>query len=104
MRFLFAFLVVMAGCVATLPGDNGLTADLAAETARMVVQMRREIAPTPPAPPRPTPGKCPACLGTGRMSTDGRIVIPCPTCQGLASKANESRSAALTGSARHDAA
>jgi hypothetical protein len=44
MRFVLAFLVVMAGCVATLPGDNGLTADLAAETARMVVQMRQEIA------------------------------------------------------------
>ena len=79
MRFILAFLVVMAGCVATLPGDNGLTADLAAETARMVVQMRQEIAPTP-APP--SDGKCKVCGGTGTMPTDGRIVITCNACGG----------------------
>ena len=79
MRFLVTFLVVMAGCVATLPGDNGLTADLAAETARMVVQMRAEIAPTP-APP--SDGKCKVCRGTGTIPTDGRIVITCNACGG----------------------
>jgi len=82
MRYLLAFLVVAAGCVASIPSDNSVSADLAAETARMVVQMRHEPAPTP-APPKPTPdGKCAQCLGTGRMSTDGRIVITCPACGG----------------------
>ena len=78
MRFVLAFLVVIAGCVATLPGDNGLTADLAAETARMVVQMRAEIAPTP-APP--SDGKCKNCDGLGYVG-DGRIKITCTTCGG----------------------
>jgi hypothetical protein len=82
MRYLFAFLVVFAGCVASIPSDNSVSADLAAETARMVILMRHAPAPTP-APPKPTPdGKCPKCLGTGRMSTDGRIVITCPDCKG----------------------
>jgi hypothetical protein len=78
MRFILAFLVVMAGCVATLPGDNGLTADLAAETARMVVQMRQEIAPTP-APP--SDGKCKNCDGLGYVG-DGRIKVTCQACGG----------------------
>lgn len=79
MRFLLAFLVVMAGCVATLPGDNGITADLAAETARMVVQMRQEI------PPSPASDKCENCDGTGKIG-DGRIVMPCPVCKGTGRK------------------
>lgn len=80
MRYLIALLVVCVGCVATLPGDDGVTADLAAETARMVVRMRQEI---PPAPaPKPTPdGKCGNCLGTGKIG-DGRIILPCPVCKG----------------------
>ncbi len=55
MRWLLPFLIVFAGCVATLPGDDGLTADLACETARMVVQLRQQIpaqtSPTRPATP-----------------------------------------------------
>ena len=91
MRYLLAFLVVAAGCVASIPSDNSVSADLAAETARMVVQMRHEPAPTP-APPKPTPGgKCPQCLGTGRMSTDGRIVIVCPACKGTGKACKDGR-------------
>ena len=78
MRFILAFLVVMAGCVATLPSDNGLTADLAAETARMVVQMRAQIAPTP-APP--SDGKCRNCDGRGYVG-DGRVKVTCQPCGG----------------------
>ena len=81
MRFLLAFLVVMVGCVATLPGDNSVTADLAAETARMVVQMRQEIAPTP-APP--SDGKCDNCVD-GYIG-DGRVKIVCPVCKGTGKK------------------
>jgi hypothetical protein len=91
MRYVLAFLVVFAGCVATLPSDHGVSADLAAETARMVVQMRHEPAPTP-APPKPTPdGKCAQCLGTGKLSTDGRIVIPCPVCKGTGKACKDGR-------------
>jgi hypothetical protein len=78
MRFLLAFMVVMVGCVATLPGDNSVTADLAAETARMVVQMRQEISPTP-APP--SDGKCTNCEGRGYVG-DGRVKVKCQPCDG----------------------
>jgi hypothetical protein len=78
MRFLLAFMVVMVGCVATLPGDNSVTADLAAETARMVVQMRQEIPPTP-APP--SDGKCTNCEGRGYVG-DGRVKVKCQPCDG----------------------
>ena len=78
MRFLVALLVVFAGCVATLPDDPALTADIAAETAHAVIAARREFAPAP----QPTPGgKCTNCLGTGKIG-DGRIVFDCPACKG----------------------
>jgi DnaJ-class molecular chaperone len=79
VRFLLAFSVVLVGCVATLPGDNGVTADLACETARMVVQLRHEIAPSP------ANDKCDNCDGTGKIG-DGRIVMPCPICKGTGKK------------------
>ena len=79
MRFLLAFAVVLVGCVATLPGDNGVTADLACETARMAVQLRHEIAPSPAS------DKCDNCDGTGKIG-DGRIVMPCPICKGTGKK------------------
>jgi hypothetical protein len=78
MRFLLAFMVVMVGCVVTLPGDSSVTADLAAETARMVVQMRQEIPPTP-APP--SDGKCKNCEGRGYVG-DGRVKVKCQPCDG----------------------
>lgn len=79
MRWLLPLIVVLVGCVATLPSDDGLTADIAAETARMVVQLRQQIPPTP-APP--SDGTCKACNGTGKLPTDGRVVITCGACGG----------------------
>ena len=78
MRFLVALLVVFAGCVATLPDDPTLSADIAAETARAVVAARREFAPAPPAPA----GKCTNCLGTGKIGDRTGIVFDCPACKG----------------------
>lgn len=78
MRFLIALLVVFVGCVASLPDDATLSADIAAETARAVIASRGEFAPVPqPAPS----GKCTNCLGTGKIG-DGRIVFDCPACKG----------------------
>ena len=79
MRFLLCLLVAVIGCVATLPDDHGVSADLACETARMVVQLRQEIAPTPAS------DKCENCDGTGKIG-DGRIVLPCPVCKGTGKK------------------
>ena len=78
MRFLLAFCVVLVGCVATLPGDNGVTADLACETARMVVQLRHEIAPSPAS------DKCDNCVDG--FIGDGKIKIVCPICKGTGRK------------------
>lgn len=81
MRFLLVFLVAMTGCVATLPDDPTISADLAVETARAVLALRAEVAP-PPAP-GPKPGdKCEPCSGTGKLPTDGRVVVSCGACGG----------------------
>jgi len=79
MRFLIALLVVMVGCVASLPSDNGITADIACETARMVVQLREQI------PPTPVSDACENCNGTGKIG-DGKIVMTCPACGGTGKK------------------
>lgn len=79
MRYVLC-LVFMCGCVAaSVPHDDGLTADLACETARMVTQMRQEIAPTP------TSDECENCHGTGTLG-DGRITTKCPVCGGTGKK------------------
>ena len=61
MRFLLCLCVVLFGCVASLPEDHTLSADIACETARMVTQMRHEIAPTPVS------DECENCDGTGKI-------------------------------------
>jgi DnaJ-class molecular chaperone len=76
LRWLVVFVIASIGCVASLPTDPGISADLAVETARMVIASRA-------APPAPTPdaGKCSNCNGTGKIG-DGRIVMTCPECNG----------------------
>lgn len=84
-RALLLVAVLLAGCVPGVAVDDaGITADLACETARSAVLLSHQIAPgpTPPAPPKPTPGKCSRCNGTGLLPTDGRIRIECPECKG----------------------
>ena len=78
MRFLVAFSLVMVGCVMTLPADDStLTAELAAETARAIVQMRATPSPTP----EPVGDKCENCNGTGKVG-DGTVFVKCPECDG----------------------
>jgi Zn finger protein HypA/HybF involved in hydrogenase expression len=78
MRWLIVLVVLVVGCVATLPSDDvTVSADLAAEAARMVVQLRQEIHPNP----TPVSDRCENCNGTGKIG-DGRIVMKCPTCGG----------------------
>lgn len=81
MRWVVPFVVVLIGCVATLPQDHGVSADMACETARAVVQMRKQIHPTP----TPSSDECDNCNGTGKIG-DGRIVLECPVCKGTGKK------------------
>lgn len=81
MRFLVVFTVLIVGCIATLPNDPTISADLAVEMARAKVQVQAR----PVAPPdgKPKPGdKCEPCNGTGKLPTDGRVVVPCGACDG----------------------
>jgi hypothetical protein len=80
-RWLIVFMVASIGCVASLPDDPSISADLAVETARMVIA-------SPVAPPAPTPdaGECSNCNGTGKIG-DGRIVMTCPECNGTGKEA-----------------
>ena len=79
MRFLLVFVVVMAGCVATLPDDPTVSADLAVETARAVMALRKEVAPPAPGP---RPGdRCPNCDGRGYVG-DGTVKVQCQPCEG----------------------
>lgn len=83
-RFVIVFSIVMVGCVASLPADPGISADLATEAARMVLVLRQGLPPAPDAPA----GQCENCNGTGKIG-DGRIVMKCPVCDGTG-KAAES--------------
>jgi hypothetical protein len=79
VKYLLPLIVLLSGCVATLPDDPAVTADLACETARMVVQVRQEVSPSPAS------DKCDNCDGTGKIG-DGRIVLTCPVCKGTGKK------------------
>lgn len=77
-RWVLCFAVVFVGCVASVPpGNTSVTADLACEAARMLVEMRRGPAPAP----KPDDGRCENCGGTGKLG-DGRVAVTCPACDG----------------------
>jgi len=79
VRFLILLLVVLAGCIATLPNDATISADLACELARGVVQLR--AAPEVPDD-KPKPGdKCENCEGRGYVG-DGTVKVKCQPCDG----------------------
>lgn len=84
-RFVIVFSILAVGCVATLPSDPGITADLAAEAARMVVVLRQGPPPAPDAPGK----ECTNCNGTGKVrSGDGIQVFTCPECDGTGKTAS----------------
>lgn len=76
MRTLVLLCVLLSGCVSR-PDDAAITADLACETARLVLAMRQQ--------PAPASDKCENCDGTGKIG-DGRIVMTCPVCKGTGKK------------------
>lgn len=81
MRWVLPFVLVFVGCVVSIPADDGTSADMACEAARMIVQARSSM---PPAP-KPEGEKCDNCDGTGTLG-DGRITVKCPQCDGTGKK------------------
>lgn len=78
MRLALAMLVAFAGCIATLPSDPSLTADLACEAARAVLASKG----TPEDDTTPKPGDtCPNCDGRGYIG-DGVVKVECQPCGG----------------------
>jgi hypothetical protein len=76
-RWLCVLMLAMIGCVASIPGDPTLTADLAVETAIALVAVP-DIAPDD----EPKPGDtCPNCEGRGYVG-DGNVRVPCQPCGG----------------------
>lgn len=64
----------------SLPADSGVTADLACETASMVMRLRQEMSPTPVS------DKCERCDGQGVIGDRANINIKCPDCDGTGKK------------------
>jgi hypothetical protein len=79
VRFVILSLIALAGCIATLPDDATISADLACETARAVV-LERAQADVPDDKPKPG-DKCPNCEGRGYVG-DGRVQVKCQPCDG----------------------
>jgi hypothetical protein len=75
VRWVIVFSVAFAGCVASMPADNGIDADLAAEGARLLMQLRQTRNPIPQG------DKCESCGGLGRLG-DSRVFVKCQACDG----------------------
>lgn len=84
MRWIICMAAMTVGCVASMPpGDTSISADLANETARMVILSRRDIRPAP----QPVSDQCENCGGRGRVrSGDGLSEFTCPVCKGTGKK------------------
>lgn len=80
MRFGILLLLAFAGCMMTLPSDPSISADLAVEIARGVVQLRAAPDATPDDKPKPG-DKCPNCDGRGYVG-DGTVKVKCQPCDG----------------------
>jgi hypothetical protein len=76
-RWLCVLMLATIGCVASIPGDPTLTADLAVETAVALVAVP-DIAPDD----EPKPGDvCGNCEGRGYVG-DGTVRTRCQPCDG----------------------
>lgn len=79
MRTLLICCVVLSGCISR-PDDAAITADLACETARLVLVMRQQPAPSPKT------DDCHRCDGRGVLGDASAIRITCPDCKGTGKK------------------
>ena len=75
MRFAAAVVAAMALQPFAVIDHPELSAEIATQTARAIVQMQNTPAP------KPVSGECKNCNGTGKVG-DGKIVMTCQACNG----------------------
>ena len=76
MRFAAAVAAAMALQSFAVVSHPELSAEIATQVARAIVQL--ENAPAP----KPVSGQCKACLGTGVLGDGAKIRITCEACNG----------------------
>ena len=76
MRYAAAVAAAMALQSFTVIDHPELSAQIAVEVARAIVQLQNTPAPKPVA------GQCPTCLGTGVLGDGAKIRITCDACGG----------------------
>ena len=75
MKYAAAVAAAMALQSFTVIDHPELSAEIATQTARAIVQMQNAPAP------KPVSGQCRNCNGTGKVG-DGKIVMTCQACNG----------------------
>lgn len=75
MKFAAAVAAAMALQSFTVIDHPELSAEIATQTARAIVQLQNAPAP------KPVSGECKNCNGTGKVG-DGKIVMTCQACNG----------------------
>lgn len=75
MKFAAAVAAAMALQSFTVIDHPELSAEIATQTARAIVQLQNAPAP------KPVSGDCKNCNGTGKVG-DGKIVMTCQACNG----------------------
>ena len=76
MKYAAAVAAVMALQSFTVIDHPSVSADIATQVARAIVQLQNTPAPKPVA------GQCKACLGTGVLGDGAKIRITCQACNG----------------------
>jgi hypothetical protein len=76
MRFAAAVAAAMALQSLTLIDHPELSAEIATQAARAIVQLQNTPAP------KPVSGQCKTCLGTGVLGDGAKIRITCQACNG----------------------
>ena len=76
MKFAAAVAAAMALQSVTVTDRPEVSAQIAVEVARAIVQLQNTPAPKPVA------GQCPTCLGTGVLGDGAKIKMTCQACNG----------------------
>ena len=76
MRFAAAVAAAMSLQSLTVIDHPSVSADIATQTARAIVQLQNTPAP------KPVSGQCKTCLGTGVIGDGSRIKMTCQACNG----------------------